>query len=161
MPRWRITRGPAPVADEFFVDPNSILDTDASPWLLSAARLAARHPGGFTVGALLAGLGDPPLERLAQAFARFQFHGPTRRELLLLALMLANGEGLPVRSAEQLGTLARRLSLFCHAERQRRAGQVRFDPMQLSLEAMAIRGLRVSPTPPAGSPADRAPPSAG
>lgn len=149
------------MADEFFVDPCTIGGSEASPWLESAARLAVQHGGGFTVGALLAGTNDAQLEQLLQAFAKFHIHGPTRREVLLLALMLANGEGLPVRTADQLGTLSRRLSMFCHAEQQRRAGQVRFEPMQLSLEAMAIRGLRVSPSPPAGSPADRTPPAAG
>ena len=64
------------------------------------------------------------------------------RHRILLAIVLANGEGLPVRLDDNVSELARRLVLYARAERLRRAGQLRFDPRTLSLETLAIAGLR-------------------
>jgi hypothetical protein len=126
---------------EIFVSPWELIALELPPWLRHASREARAHEGRCTVGHFIKSAGGHQLTALLQAAMRLQSGDSTSLcQIHLLALLLANGEGLPVRARDSVGELARRMLLYVQAELHRRAGRAKFDPMQLSLESFCVPG---------------------
>lgn len=136
----------APPPDEIFVNVASLVTARVPAWLKTAAVRATRFPsGGFTVGAYLSTAPDEHLQDILEAaerVARGDTQAPT--DLNLLSLLLAQGEGLVVRSTDSLGDLTSWLLVLVQAERARRQRLLDFQPLQLSLESLDRAGLRLT-----------------
>jgi len=137
----------APRNAEIHVDARPLASAEKlSPWLRAAAlRMMHAPQGRLTVGAFLRDASHAHLEELFVAGRRARAaDSQALCELHLLAMLLANGEALPVRMSDDISALARRVLLYAQAEVARRAGKLSFDPLSLSLETFAIPGVRVA-----------------
>lgn len=105
------------------------------PVILKYARHAVDQ-GGLTVGAWLCALEDGEIDDCIERIGRDRRDEEALLGWSLFAVMLANGEGLPVTDQTSVADLVRRLCWLLQLEMLRREGMIDVELRQASLESV-------------------------
>jgi hypothetical protein len=128
-----------------------------APLITKYAAIAAEQ-GGLTVGGLLGQLEDYEIDDILARVERDRHDQAAFMPWMLFAIMLANGEGMPVPETYQVSHLVRKLLWLVQVEMLRREGHVELDLNQLSLETFEMSQVRPRAVPaPDGQPANDRP----
>lgn len=127
---------------EILVRPHLLAQIPGIPPVIAKYSLRAAEQGGLTVGRWLA---DLSLEDLDTSLTLIGEARHSEQELLpwtLFAVMLANGEGMPVPMEQNLGLLVRKLVWLLQVEMLRRDGHVELDLDTVSLETFELSQVK-------------------
>ena len=133
------------MSDEMLVRADGLSQLPGLPPLLRRHALVAMAMNGLSVAAWLKSLSLEEIDEAMLQLRRCQTDQDLFTCWTLFGVMLANGEGMVVPMASNLGQLLRRLFWLLQAEMLYREGLAELDHSTLSLETFELSQLKLLP----------------
>lgn len=132
---------------EMLIRPEALAQVPGLPPLITKYSLQAAQDGGLAVGRWLSLLSLDELDTALVLIGEARYSEHDFLPWTLFAVMLANGEGMPVPVEMNLGLLVRKLVWLLQVEMLRREGHVELDLERVSLETFELSQVRTRRAP--------------
>lgn len=139
---------------ELYVRPELLAALPGVPPVIAKFSLLTAEHGGLTVGRWLSQLAIEDLDTVLMLIGEARYSEAALLPWTLVAVLLANGEGLPVAQEMDLGRLVRKLVWLVQVEMLHRDGHVELDLERVRLETFELSQVRATraPNSPANGP---------